>query len=114
MDGSREPDEERARAPVAAVWPRSRSVEEFSQRVRDEKQKGPKRNWLTRGIPVPAGASADLSVVRFWDVDTHDDGSATVHIRTEQLSEHSKTDEEARFDHRTPHGRIAPCSQIRL
>ncbi len=32
-------------------------------------------------------------MVRFWDVDTHDDSSATVHIPTEQLSEHSKTSE---------------------
>ncbi len=86
------------------------SVEEFSQRVRDEEQKGPKRNWLTRSS-FPDGSAGflflqaralmsgverlprELSVVRFWDVDTHDDGSATVHIPTEQLSEHSKTSE---------------------
>ena len=37
----------------------------------------------------------ELSVARFWDVDMHDDGSATVHIPTEQLSEHSKTSENA-------------------
>ena len=86
------------------------SAEEFSQRVRDEKQKGLERNWLTRSS-FPGGSAGflflqaralmsgverlprELSVVRFWDVDTHDDGSATVHIPTEQLSEHSKTSE---------------------
>ena len=31
--------------------------------------------------------------MRFWDVDVHRDGSATVHIPTEQLGEHSKTSE---------------------
>ena len=86
------------------------SAEEFSQRVRDEEQKGPERNWLTRSS-FPDGSAGflvlqaralisgverlprELSVVRFWDVDTYDDSSATVHIPTEQLSEHSKTSE---------------------
>ena len=35
----------------------------------------------------------ELTVARFWDVDVHDDGSATVHVPTEGLCEHSKTRE---------------------
>ena len=86
------------------------SVEEFSQRAGDEAQKGGKKGWLTRSL-FPAGSAGflflqaraltsgverlprELSVVRFWDVDMHDDGSATVHVPTEQLGEHSKTSE---------------------
>ena len=86
------------------------SAEEFSHRVRNEEQKGPKRNWLTRSS-FPDGSAGflflqaralmsgverfprELSVVRFWDVDSHDDGSATVHVPMEQLSEHSATNE---------------------
>ena len=86
------------------------SSEEFSQRSSDKAQKGVKKGWLTRSS-FPAGSAGflvlqaralmsgverlprELSVARFWDVDMHDDGSATVHIPTEQLSEHSKTSE---------------------
>ena len=86
------------------------SAEEFSQRSGDEVQKGVKKGWLTRSS-FPAGSAGflflqaralmsgverlprELSVVRFWDVDMHEDGSATVNVPAEQLSEHSKTSE---------------------
>ena len=86
------------------------SAEEFSQRASDEAQKGVKSGWLTRSS-FPAGSAGflflqaralmsgmerlprELSVARFWDVDMNEDGSATVHIPTDQLGEHSKTSE---------------------
>ena len=86
------------------------STEEFSQRASDEARKDVKRGWLTRSS-FPAGSAGflflqaralmsgmerlprELSVVRFWDVDMHEDGSTTVNVPTEQLSEHSKTSE---------------------
>ena len=86
------------------------SSEEFSQRSSGEAQKGVKKGRLTRSS-FPAGSAGFLflqgralmsgverlpreySVARFWDVDMNDDGSATVHIPTEQLGEHSKTSE---------------------
>ena len=94
---------------------------EFSQRSSDEAQKGVKKGLLTRGS-FPAGSAGflflqaralmsgverlprELSVARFWDVDMNDDGSATVHIPTEQVGrtfqdQRKRTDEEARFDH---------------
>ena len=84
--------------------------EEFSQRAGDEAQEGVKKGWLARSS-FPAGSAGflflqahalmsgverlprEMSVARFWDVDMNDDGSATVHIPTEQLGEHSKTRE---------------------
>ena len=86
------------------------SAGEFSQRVSDQAQKGSKSGWLTRSS-FPAGSagflflqaqalmsgverlSRELSVMPLWDVETHDDGSATLHPPTEQLGEHSKTSE---------------------
>ena len=35
----------------------------------------------------------ELSVARFWDFDMHDDGSATVHVPTKELSEDPKASE---------------------
>ena len=88
------------------------SAEEFSQRVRDQAQKGSKRksHWLTRS-KFPAGSAGflflqaqalmsgverlprEVSVARFPDFDMHDDGSTTVYLSKEELSEHSKTSE---------------------
>ena len=86
------------------------SAEEFSQRSSDQARKGGKKGRLTRSS-FPAGSAGflflqaralmsgmerlprELSVARFWDVDMNEDGSATVHIPTEQLGEHSKTSE---------------------
>ena len=36
----------------------------------------------------------EMSVARFWDMDTHDDGSKTVHIPHEELSKDSRTSED--------------------
>ena len=86
------------------------SDEEFRQRVGDEVQKADKKGWLTRRS-FSAGSAGflflqaealmsgverlprELSVMPLWDIETHDDRSATLHPPTEQLGEHSKTSE---------------------
>ena len=86
------------------------SEEEFRRRVKVEASKGAKDGWLTRS-KFPAGSAGflflqaralmsgverlprELSVARFPDFDMHDDGSATVYLSKEELSEHSKTGE---------------------
>ena len=86
------------------------SAEEFRQRVSDKAQKGDKKGWLTRSS-FSAGSAGflflqaealmsgverlprELSVMPLWDVEVHDDGSAKFHPPTEQLGEHSKTNE---------------------
>ena len=86
------------------------SKEEFRQRIKVEASKGAKDGWLTRS-KFPAGSAGflflqaralmsgverlprELSVARFPDFNMHDDGSATVYLSKEELSEHSKTGE---------------------
>ena len=86
------------------------SGEEFRQRINAEALRGTKDGWLTRN-KFPAGSAGflflqaralmsgverlprELSVARFPDFDMHDDGSATVYLPQEELSEHSKTSE---------------------
>ena len=84
---------------------------EFQQRANAAAQEGPKRGWLTRQ-EFPGGSGGLLllqartlmsaverlpresSVVRFWDIDINEDGSATLHVPTRELSEDSKTSED--------------------
>ena len=86
------------------------SIDEINQRINAEASKGNKKGWLTRN-KFPAGSAGflflqaralmagverlprELSAVRFPDFDMHDDGSATVYLPKEELSEHSKTSE---------------------
>ena len=87
------------------------TAEEFHEHTNAETQKGPREGWLTRR-EFPGGSAGflilqaraltsgverlprELSVVRFWDFDMHDDGSATVHVPTKELSENPKTTED--------------------
>ena len=80
------------------------TAEEFDRRTNAEAQKGSREGWLTRN-QFPGGSVGFLflqartlmcgverlprehSVARFWDVDMHDDGSATVYAPTKELSE---------------------------
>ena len=86
------------------------SAEEFHRRTDAEARKGSREGWLTRS-EFPGGSAGflflqartlmsgverlprELSVARFWDVDMHDDGSATVYAPTKELSEDSKSGE---------------------
>ena len=86
------------------------TAEEFHERTSAEVQKGPRVGWLTRR-EFPDGSVGflvlqaralmsgverlprELSVARFWDFDTHDDGSTTVHVPTKELSEDPKASE---------------------
>ena len=86
------------------------SAEEFCKRINAEASKGQKEGWLTRN-KFPAGSAGflflqaralmssverlprELSVVRFPGFDTHEDGSTTVYLSKDELSEHSKTQE---------------------
>ncbi len=86
------------------------SSEELHLRINDEVQKVSKRGRLSRSS-FPAGSAGflflqaralmsgverlprEFSVARFWAVDMHDDGSATMHVPIEELKEHSKTSE---------------------
>ena len=86
------------------------TAEEFHERTSAEAQKGSKKGWLTRR-DFPGGSAGflflqaralmsgverlprELSVVRFWDSDMHDDGSTTVRVPTKELSEDSKARE---------------------
>ena len=86
------------------------TAEEFHERTSAEAQKRPREGWLTRR-EFPGGSAGflflqaralmsgverlprELSVARFWDFDMHDDGSATVHVPTKELSEGPKASE---------------------
>ncbi len=86
------------------------TAEEFHERTSAEEQKGPREGWLTRR-EFPGGSAGflflqaralmsgvqrlprELSVARFWDFDRYDDGSATVHVTTKELSEDPKASE---------------------
>ena len=86
------------------------TAEEFHERTSAEVQKEPRVGWLTRR-EFPDGSVGflvlqaralmsgverlprELSVARFWDFDTHDDGSTTVHVPTKELSEDPKASE---------------------
>ena len=86
------------------------TAEEFHERTSAEAQEGPREGWLTRR-EFPGGSAGflflqaralmsgverlprELSVARFWDFDMHDDGSATLHVPTKELSESPKASE---------------------
>lgn len=86
------------------------SSAELHRRVSDKLEKASKRGRLGRSS-FPAGSAGflflqaralmsgverlprEFSVARFWAVDMHDDGSATMHIPVEELKEHSRTSE---------------------
>ena len=86
------------------------SADEFHQRVKVEAAKGTKKDWLTRNA-FPAGSTGflflqaralmsgverqprELSVAPFSDIEIHDDGSATLQLSKEELSEHSNNRE---------------------
>ena len=86
------------------------TAKEFRERTSAQAQKGTRKGWLTRN-EFPGGSAGflflqarmlmsgverlprDMSVARFWDFDMHDDGSATVHIPTKELSEDSRASE---------------------
>ena len=83
---------------------------EFAERTSTAARGEPKAGWLNRK-EFPGGSAGFLllqaralmsgverlpresSVVRFWDIDIHDDGSSTLHVPTKELSEDSKTSE---------------------
>ncbi len=84
------------------------TAEEFHERTNAEAQNIPKNDRLTRkgfhrgsagflflqARALMSGVERlprESSVVRFWDIDIHDDGSATVHIPTKELREDSNT-----------------------
>ena len=97
---------------VSKIFPHMdrQSAEEFHERTSAEAQKGPREGWLTRS-QFPGGSAGflflqaralmsgverlprELSVARFWDVDVHDDGSATMYVPTKELSKDTKTNE---------------------
>ena len=97
---------------VSKIFPHidRQTAKEFHKRTSAEAQKGPRKGWLTRR-EFPGGSAGFLflqaralmsgverlpresSVVRFWDIDIHDDGSATLHVPTKELSEDSRTSE---------------------
>ena len=86
------------------------TAEELHERTSAEGQEGPREGWLTRR-EFPGGSAGflflqaralmsgverlprELSVARFLDFDMHDDGSATVHVPTKELSEDPKASE---------------------
>ena len=87
------------------------SSEELHLRVSDKVRETSKSGQLSRSS-FPAGSAGflflqaralmsgverlprEFSVARFWAVDMHDDGSATMHVPIEELKEHSKTSEQ--------------------
>ena len=97
---------------VSKIFPHidRQTAEEFNERTSAEAQEGPRKDWLTRR-EFPGGSAGflflqaralmsgverlprELSVVRFWDFDMHDDGSTTVHVPTKELSEDPRTSE---------------------
>lgn len=85
--------------------------EEFHERTSAKAKKGATVGWLTRsqfpggsaGFPVLQARTLmasverlprESSVVRFWDIDIHDDGSTTLHVPTRELSEDPGTSED--------------------
>ena len=97
---------------VTKIFPHidRQSEEDLRKRVSVGASKGTKKCWLTRSS-FPTGSAGflflqaralmsgverlprELSVARFPDFDMHDDGSATVYLSKEELSEHSTTSE---------------------
>ena len=97
---------------VQKVFPHidRQSETEFHQRVMAAASKGTRDGRLTRS-GFPAGSAGmlflqaralmsgverlprEMSVARFSDFDINDDGSATVYLSKEELSEHTKTSE---------------------
>ena len=97
---------------VQKVFPHidRQSETEFHQRVTAAASKGTRDGWVTRS-GFPAGSAGmlflqaralmsgverlprEMSVARFADFDINDDGSATVYLSKEELSEHTKTSE---------------------
>ena len=97
---------------VSKIFPHidRQTAKEFHDRTSTAAQKGPREDWLTRR-DFPGGSAGYLflqaralmsgverlpresSVVRFWDIDINDDGSATLHVPTKELSEDFKTSE---------------------
>ena len=97
---------------VSKIFPHidRQSAEEFHERTSAEAEKGPREGWLTRR-EFPGGSAGflflqaralmsgverlprELSVAHFWGFDIHDDGSATVHVPTKELSEDPKASE---------------------
>ena len=97
---------------VSKIFPHidRQTKEEFHERTSAQAKKGPREGWLTRR-EFPGGSAGflflqaralmsgverlprELSVARFWDFDIHDDGSATVHVPTKELSEDPKASE---------------------
>ena len=87
------------------------TAKEFHDCTSAAAQKEPREGWLTRK-DFPGGSAGylflqaralmsgverlprDSSVVRFWDIDIDDDGSATLHVPTKELSEDSKTSDD--------------------
>ena len=86
------------------------TAKEFHDCTSGAAQKGPREGWLTR-MDFPGGSAGylflqaralmsgverlprDSSVVRF-DIDINDDGSATLHVPTKELSEGPKTSDD--------------------
>ena len=84
--------------------------DDFRKRINAQTSKGTKDGWLTRST-FPAGSAGflflqaralmsgverlprELSVARFPGFDMHDNGSSTVYLSKDELSEHSKTSE---------------------
>ena len=97
---------------VSKIFPHidRQTAEEFHERTSAAAQEGSRAGWLTRR-EFPGGSAGFLflqarvlmsgverlpresSVVRFWDIDIHDDGSTTLHVPTKELSENSWTRE---------------------
>ena len=97
---------------VSKIFPQidRQTAEEFHERTSAKAQKGLREGWLTRR-EFPGGSAGflflqaralmsgverlprELSVVRFWDFDMHDDGSATVYVPKKELSEDPKASE---------------------
>ena len=97
---------------VSKVFPHidRQTSDEFYDRMAVEARKGPRKGWLTRS-EFPGGSAGflflqaralmsgverlprEFSVARFWDFEMHDDGSTTVHVPTDELTEHSSTSE---------------------
>ena len=97
---------------VTKIFPHidRQSAEEFARHTNAAARTEPRKGWLNRHH-FPGGSAGflflqaralmsgvqrlprEFSVTRFWDIDMHEDGSATVHVPTEELREHSKTSE---------------------
>ncbi len=95
---------------VSKIFPHigRQTPREFRDHTSAKEQEGGKDGWLTRK-EFPGGSAGflllqaralmagvervprELSVVRLWDIDMRDDGSATLHVPTKELREDTKT-----------------------